>query len=120
MNALKIEAKYDTPKVTLDKQNSQFRITGRSIPEDASEFYQPILAWTTAYAAQPNDATVFTFELDYFNTASSRCLQNLMLALKEIPGIRIEWLFKEDDQDMEEAGADFSQLIEHPIDIRQA
>src|SRR5687767_1036366 len=98
MEILKIDAKYDTPKVILDKSNNVFEITGRSIPEDATEFYAPVLKWIEDYSKSPNKNTCFVFKLDYINTSSSRVIQNILLSLKPIGGMKIEWLYKEDDQ----------------------
>jgi hypothetical protein len=118
MDVLKIEAKYDTPKVILDKSSGTFEISGRSIPEDAIEFYQPVLKWIEQYAKVSNPTTRFTFRLDYVNTASTRMIHQMILTLISITGMTIEWLFKEDDQDMEEVGQDFSQLVGFPIEIK--
>jgi hypothetical protein len=118
MEALKIEAKYDTPRVVLDPGNGTFEVSGRSIPEDADEFYQPMLTWLEKYSKESSPSTDFVFKLDYLNTASSRCIQNVLLLLKSIKGVSIQWLYKEDDQDMEDAGNDFAELIEFPIVLK--
>jgi hypothetical protein len=118
MEILKIDAKYDTPKVILDQSNNVFEITGRSIPEDATEFYSPVIKWIEDYSKSPNKNTCFVFKLDYINTSSSRVIQNILLSLKKIGGIKIEWLYKEDDQDLQDAGSDFAELIQFPIDIK--
>jgi hypothetical protein len=118
MEDLRIDAKYDTPKVILSKIANIVEISGRSIPEDAGDFYKPVVEWVERYSQSPNPSTTAVFKLDYINTASSRMIQNILLQLRRIEGINIQWFFKEDDQDMEEAGQDFAQLIDFPIEIR--
>ena len=72
METIKILGTDDTPNVTLDAENDIFEISGRSLPEDVTAFYDPILNWLDEYAASPNEKTVFTFKLVYFNTARDR------------------------------------------------
>ena len=46
---LHIEGTEDTPEVLLDSGNNTFSISGRSFPENAIEFYEPIFAWLQKY-----------------------------------------------------------------------
>lgn len=118
MDILKLEGTEDTPKIILDKGNGIFEISGRSLPEDSAEFYRPVLDWIGQYAAGPNAATEFVFKLEYFNTASSKLILDVLSALEDIPGMKILWYFHEDDEDMEEAGEEFSELVELPFEFK--
>lgn len=102
----------DTPKIVLDKSNGVFEISGRSLPEDSAEFYGPILDWLEAYSSQSNETTRFVFKLEYFNTASSKLILDILSKLEDIDGATILWYFHEDDEDMEEAGEEFSELVD--------
>jgi SiaC family regulatory phosphoprotein len=118
MEILNLEGAEDTPKIILDKKNGIFEISGRSLPEDSAEFYRPVLEWIETYAAEANPSTEFTFKLEYFNTASSKLILDVLSALEEIKGIKILWYFHEDDEDMEEAGEEFSELVEIPFEFK--
>jgi hypothetical protein len=118
MQVLNLEGTEDTPKIMLDKGNGIFEISGRSLPEDSAEFYRPVLEWIEQYAAAPNPATDFTFKLEYFNTASSKLILDVLSALEDIKGMKISWYFHEDDEDMEEAGQEFSELVEIPFEFK--
>ncbi len=118
MEILNLEGTEDTPKIMLDKGNGIFEISGRSLPEDTAEFYQPILDWIESYAAGPNDKTEFVFKLEYFNTASSKLILDVLSALEDIEGTSVMWYFHEDDEDMEEAGEEFSELVEIPFEFK--
>jgi hypothetical protein len=118
MEILNLEGTSDTPKIILDKGNKIFEISGRSLPEDSVEFYKPVLAWIGNYAKEPLAATSFTFRLEYFNTSSSKLILDVLSALEEIPGMQIEWCYQEDDEDMEEAGKEFSELVEIPFSYK--
>ena len=74
METIKIQGTEDTPKVILDKENELMEISGRSLPEDVTAFYEPILNWLNEYSESPNKKTIFNFKLVYFNTASSKLL----------------------------------------------
>lgn len=118
MEILNLEGTEDTPKIILDKKNGIFEISGRSLPEDSAEFYKPVLEWIGAYAGDPNPSTDFTFKLEYFNTASSKLILDVLSALEDIKGMKIMWYFHDDDEDMEEAGEEFSELVEIPFEFK--
>ena len=118
MNAIRLEGTEDTPKIVLDQQQSVFELSGRSLPEDSAEFYEPILEWLDAYSQNPNPQTPFVFKLEYFNTASSKLILDILSKLEDIEGVNVVWYFHEDDEDMEEAGEEFSELVEVPFEFK--
>jgi len=118
MQVLNLEGTEDTPKIMLDQANGIFEISGRSLPEDSAEFYRPVLEWLEQYSTSPNPSTDFTFKLEYFNTASSKLILDVLSALEDIKGMKISWYFHEDDEDMEEAGQEFSELVEIPFEFK--
>lgn len=117
MEIIHLEGTEDTPKIILDKTNKIFEISGRSLPEDSSEFYKPIIAWLVLYAEDPLPETIFDFKLEYFNTASSKMILDLLTELEEIKNAKVKWYFYEDDEDMEEAGDEFSELVELDFEL---
>jgi SiaC family regulatory phosphoprotein len=118
MEIIHLEGTEDTPKIVLDKQNSIFEISGRSLPEDAADFYQPILDWLDKYRNNANPNTNFDFKLEYFNTASSKLILDILSKLEEISGTTVVWFYHEDDEDMEEAGEEFSELVNVPFEFK--
>ena len=102
MQILNLKGTEDTPTIILDKKNGIFEISGRSLPEDSAEFYKPVLEWIKAYSADSNPSTDFTFKLEYFNTASSKLILDVLSALEDIENIKVSWYFHDDDEDMEE------------------
>lgn len=118
MNTLNLEGTEDTPKIILDKKNGIMEISGRSLPEDSTDFYKPVLDWIEEYAHDPNPTTTFVFRLEYFNTASSKLILDVLYALEDIKGIKVQWYFHDEDEDMEEAGQEFSELVEIPFEFK--
>lgn len=120
METIKIQGTEDTPKVTLDKENDLLEISGRSLPEDVASFYEPVLTWLDEYAQDPLKKTVFNFKLVYFNTASSKLLLDVLMKLEEIHeadhDVTIRWHFPEDDEDMEEAGEEYADIVDVPFE----
>ena len=120
MEIMKIKGTDDTPSVILDKDSEIFEISGRSLPEDVTTFYEPILNWLDEYAENPNSKTIFTFKLVYFNTASSKLLLDILMKLEEMyengNDIMIKWYYPEDDEDMEEAGEEYADIVDIPFE----
>ena len=112
---LKIEGTDETPAVILDRDAGVFEISGRSLPEDTVTFYKPVIDWIQKYAKQPNPTTDFAFKLDYFNTASSKLILDILKMLAEIEGMRIIWYSMEDDEEVADAGAEFSEQVSVPF-----
>ena len=118
MDTLHLEGTEDTPRIILDKKGGTMEISGRSLPEDSTDFYKPVLDWIENYAQNPNPSSVFVFKLEYFNTASSKLILDVLYALEDIKGMRVHWYFHDEDEDMEEAGQEFSELVEIPFEFK--
>ncbi len=120
METIKIQGTDDTPGVILDPIDKLFQISGRSLPEDVTAFYDPLLEWLDDYAEENKDKIEFEFKLTYFNTASSKLLLDVLLKLEEMhedgTEILIKWFFPDDDEDMEEAGEEYADIVEVPFE----
>jgi hypothetical protein len=121
MEALDIKATNDTPKVILDPENDIFEISGRSLPEDVVSFYQPVLDWLEEYKYEALDLTEFVFKYIYFNTATSKLVQDIIFKLEEIKNegkeIKVLWFYEQDDEDMLDMGEEFKENVELPFEI---
>jgi hypothetical protein len=120
MEKFEISSTEDTPEVCLDKVASVFRLAERSYPEDAFEFYQPILKWVDSYTKNPNDRTMFEFQLDYFNTTSSKQIFKILMLLEELSkskDVKVKWLYKASDREMLSHGEIFSKVISVPFEM---
>ena len=122
MSTIKLRGTDDMPNVTLDIENNIFEISGRSMPEDVASFYQPILDWIDNELRKYNGKIVFVFKMNYFNTASSKLLLDIMIRLEEMfsegKDIVIYWYYDEDDEDMMEAGEEYAEIVEVPFEIK--
>jgi hypothetical protein len=118
MKNLYLAENQDTPQINLNQSERIFEISGRSLPEDCVEFFTPVLNWIKEYALAPNPETVFVFKLEYFNTASSKLILDILQTLKHIPGIKIVWYYYEDDEEISDAGREFAEQVDIPFDFR--
>ena len=120
METIKIQGTEDTPRIILDADNEIMEISGRSLPEDVSAFYEPVLNWLKEYSESPNDKTIFNFRLTYFNTASSKLLLDILMILEELKengnDVLIKWHYPEEDEDMEEAGDEYADIVDVPFE----
>jgi len=120
MEVIDIQGTDDTPNVILDKDKGKFEFSGRSLPEDVNLFYEPILEWIDGYAEAANDSTEVNIKLEYFNTASSKIILDLLLKFEEIVeagnDVKIIWHYHEEEEDMLEAGEEYADIVDIPFD----
>jgi hypothetical protein len=120
METIKIAGTEDTPNVVLDAGAQVFEISGRSLPEDVASFYGPIVDWLERYAQGPNDKTTFNFKLTYFNTASSKMILDVLMKLEDVhktgKEVLVKWHYPEDDEDMQEAGNEYADIVDLPFE----
>jgi len=121
MDTIKIQGTDDIPTVILDVENKIYQFFGRSLPEDVSDFYDPILEWFDAFAESDNESIELDFKLEYFNTASSKMILDIFLKLEEMQEagkkVAVNWYFPEDDEDMEEAGEEYADIVDIPFEM---
>ncbi len=121
MEPLRIQETVKTPEVLFDPINDVFEIKGKSVPDDAEEFYHDILQWVEDYVSNPKDNTVFKIDLEYFNISSSKRILFLFYKLNELKekgkNVKIVWYYNEDDEDMFEVGQDYAFMVKIPFEF---
>jgi hypothetical protein len=121
MQSLYLDKTNRTPQIILDPKQELFEIKGRSIPENSVAFYEPVISWIEEYRKEPNQNTRLVVRLEYFNTASSKCLIELLRKLETIHlgghAVEMEWYYEKQDEDMRESGEDFKEILKIPIQM---
>ena len=116
MEKVFIEPTRTTPLVKFDPDEGVLEMKGRSSPENSIEFYQRIIDGLDAYASSGNAEFTANLAFEYFNTSSSKCLFDVFKKLSKIEEsgkkITINWYYEEGDDDMMEAGEDYSDLLD--------
>jgi hypothetical protein len=120
MEPLRIDKTDDSPLVILDPVDNQFELSGKSLPENAVEFYAPVLDWLADYKEKPLSSTEFNIKLIYFNTASSKMILDILLIFEEMieegHKVLVRWHAARADEDMQEAGREFEEMIDVPFE----
>ncbi|NJO01021.1 MAG: DUF1987 domain-containing protein [Bacteroidia bacterium] len=110
-----------TPSIKFDAATGTLEISGRSIPENSISFYKPLFDWIDTYVESPQKCTQVDFNLEYFNTSSSKCILDMLRKLERLPEegheALVKWYYDEGDEDMEESGNDFKSLINLDIEL---
>lgn len=121
MESLIIEPTYCTPNVFFNNSTGVLSISGCSYSEDAVEFYKPLFAWINDYKTAPQKNTEVKVYFKYFNTASAKCVYEIMSRLSGIQAtgneVKINWFYASDDEDIKQAGIDFSEILKAPFEI---
>lgn len=115
MEPLIIQRSDDTPQVEFDINNGIFRISGRSLPENAIDFYKPVFTWIEeALLNAEKKQVVVEIKLEYFNTASSKQIAKLFLLLEnyiEKNDISVKWFYEKEDNDMLISGSQYAKFL---------
>lgn len=121
MDNIEISGTSKTPDVTFNAQTGALEISGRSIPENSYQFYEPLLSWLDQYGDNPQASTLLTFRLDYFNTSSSMYILGILKKLEKIylsgSKAEVKWYYDADDEDMLQTGEDLKQIVKLPIEM---
>jgi hypothetical protein len=121
MEPLDLKATNDTPRVLFDPDNNLFEISGRSLPEDVVTFYQPVLDWLDEYTRTPLKKTDFVFKYIYFNTATSKLVQDILTKLEHLKEkgseVKVSWFYEQDDEDMLDLGIEFKENVNIAFEI---
>ncbi len=120
MQELRIEPGRFTPEVIL-KPEGIISISGRSIHENAEEFYAPVEDWIKEYIKKPADVTVVNMRMEYFNSPSARVFIRLFqhiiyVAIKNKKYI-FNWFYEDGDEDIYERGEYFSSILSVPFNM---
>lgn len=121
--SLRIEATEDTPLIDFNVETGVFQVTGRALPEDAHEFFKPIEDWVQEYAESPKHKTTVEMRIDYFNSAATRYIFNLLMCFEDIVDeekgeVTIVWYYKEGDDMIESKGEEMSSILELPFEMK--
>jgi len=131
MKGLDIPATEKSPRVLFDTSRNLFEIQGNSRPENVRDFYFSIIYKLRKYFEKVIEKNTlesfneegfkFNFKLDYFNSASAKFLSDILVIIRDFSEkgmkIKINWYFADGDEDMQEVGEDFADMISFPFNF---
>ena len=117
MHNLVIPATARTPVIDFDFGNNHLKVSGKSYPEDVTEFYRPVFSALDAYLATLGSGSCrFNFELIYINSSSAKAIMMLMdkldAAAANGASVDIYWFYDVEDDTMQELGEEFGEDLE--------
>lgn len=122
MEHLQLEATPTSAYVNFNPTTGKIEMSGRSVPENPLEFFNPLTSWLETYRKEVAQPLSFDVKLEYFNTSSSKCLLDVFkkILLMHRAGIQTEiiWWCEEFDDDMVEAGEDYKEMLNMPFNIK--
>ena len=123
MNSLSIQATEVTPSINCDFEHEFIEISGRSIPENAIEFYSPLAKWLKDYQKSSKQNLKLIFFLDYINSISYKMVFEILLMTEKIKQdgktVSIHWKYEEDDDQILEEGTYFSSKLDIPFSFEE-
>jgi len=122
MNVFKEHKSNNTPEVEFNFEEGIFKIKGRSIPENAHDFYRKLIDLLIEYFSNPQPVSRLDLFFDYANSISIRYIQEILKLFdnyhKENKTIsQVNWYYEEDDESMKELGLFFKSSFQIPFNL---
>ena len=122
---LDIPATDHTPHVRIDTDAGTIAVAGCSVPENADGFFGPVQDQVERYAEKPARRTVVRVQLSYFNSSTSKYLLDIFKRLEDVHAagtsrVQVQWVYEAGDLDMQEAGQDYRELLDLPVELVKA
>ncbi|MFQ5335490.1 MAG: DUF1987 domain-containing protein [Flavobacteriales bacterium] len=120
MEKLHFKGSIKTPDIVLDSAKGIISIKGRSLHENATDFFAPLEKWINEYCLHPAAKTTVTFALDYFNSSSFRAFRKIIQVLDIIAGdpdkeLQVNWFYEVGDVNARESGELLSEQLSIPF-----
>lgn len=119
MDNLQITKTKHTMAVDLDKDTGILEMSGSSYPENAIDFFGPIIDWIKYYISKVKKQVVLNLRINYLNTSSTKCILDILEILEQYHqsqnNVKVSWYYAEDDEDIKETGEELSEDIDLPI-----
>ena len=108
---LEKEKTASTPYILIDEEKSYMRLEGRSFHENVVEFFRDVNNWLDAYLESDFGSFTFDFEMNYFNSSTSKLLHNMLTKMDTYASdkkkVVVNWITTEDNDIIIECGEDF-------------
>jgi hypothetical protein len=108
---LEKEKTTSTPYILIDEEKSYMKFEGRSFHENVVEFYKDVNNWLDVYLETDFGAFTFDFEMNYFNSSTSKLLHNMLTKMDTYASdkkkVIVNWITTDDNDIIIECGEDF-------------
>jgi hypothetical protein len=115
------QATGTTPLVRFDIDKNSFLIEGRSLAENAMEFYGAAIDWLDENLQNRKTNATVVVKLDYCNTSSFLGMSQLLQKLKQLnsngSSFTVKWIYEKGDEDWLEDGRNFQEAVDLPFEF---
>jgi len=116
-----IEQSEDSPNVILNPNKPEIILKGSSFPEDAVEFYSPVINWLNENENNFNNTLVCEFNYSILSSASNKMVFEILLKLEKLKekgkDIYVKWFYSGYDEDMYDEGRGFKDSMNLRFDL---
>jgi hypothetical protein len=106
-----------TPEVEFDVENGKMFMKGKIVPENPFDFFDQFNQTFDSCVKTNPEGFEINVQLDYFNTVSSKLLSKFFQKAISNSKPVLNWYYEKDDIELKEAGEDYAQIINYPINI---
>lgn len=121
MENLKIAKTKYTMEIDFDRDSGILKMAGSSYPENAPDFFNPIIDWINEYITRIKKPIVMIIKLNYLNTSSTKCILDTFEILEKYHksggDVKMAWHYEKDDEDIKETGEELSEDFSFHIDF---
>jgi len=125
MDALIVKLTKETPEIIFNPKDDLYSIKGKSLPENAVDFYKPVFDWITNFSLNhPNKSIALNVDIDYMNSSSIKLIFFIFNTINKHyqsnnnTNTCINWFCSKDDELMVNKGNEFKELLELPFHIK--
>jgi len=102
MEKFELKESIKVPRILIDYNKGELKLTGRSTLNNPQEFYPRIMDLFQLYVDNPQPKTILLIDLEYYNKESSTYLFEIFklistLTTEKKSELRIFWYFDPDD-----------------------
>ncbi len=115
MKDLKVKKTKYTLDIDFNGTTGVLEMAGSSYPENAIDFYKPIINWIESFIKEEAKPITLNFRLNYLNTSSTKCILDIFEILEEYNEkneVIVNWYYEEDDEDILETGEEMGEDME--------
>lgn len=105
--------------IDFNKDTGILEMAGSSYPENALEFFTPIIRWIKDYISSIKESVTLNIRLNYLNTSSTKCILDIFEVLDQYhktgATVKLNWYYAKDDEDIMETGEELGEDFDFPI-----
>jgi hypothetical protein len=122
MDNLYLQETKSSPAIAFNGESGVLEISGESFPENAYEFYKPVLNWITRFCAHFTESIVFNCRISYLNTGSIRTMLDVFDLFEDRfrqgREVRVTWFCDSENDRAVEIAEEFMEDVTFPFDIK--